>query len=157
MRSLAPELDILSRQSAERNLRLSRTIFVTIAVSLSVLDASCCCVHNESIMPSMFSATHDYNCEHRVQRRCFCRQNIKTRRKPLKKWVILIALQFRYTFYIPQTKRLRVRKIVLLLSSVALRATCCAPARLWLAVIDFPNGEQQSRSGSDKKRRNRLQ
>ena len=41
--------------------------------------------------------------------------------------------------------------------SVALRATCRAPARLWLAVIDFQNGEQQSRSGSDKKRRNRLQ
>ena len=34
----------------------------------------------------------------------------KTRRKPLKKWVILIALRFRYTFYIPQTKRLRARK-----------------------------------------------
>ena len=29
----------------------------------------------------------------------------------LRKWVILIALQFRYTFYIPQTKRLRARKI----------------------------------------------
>ena len=42
-------------------------------------------------------------------------------------------------------------------ASVALRATCCAPARLRLAVIDFENGEQQSRSGSDKKRRNRLQ
>ena len=27
----------------------------------------------------------------------------------------------------------------------------------WLAVIDFQNGEQQSRSRSDKKRRNRLQ
>ena len=40
---------------------------------------------------------------------------------------------------------------------VALRATCRAPARLWLAAIDFQNGEQQSRSGSDKKRRNRLQ
>ena len=48
---------------------------------------------------------------HRVQRRCVCRQNIKTRRKPLKKWVIFIALQFRYTFYRPQTKRLRARKI----------------------------------------------
>ena len=131
-------------------------------------------------------------------------------------WVILIALQFRYTFYRPQIKRLRARKIslqhkirfdsriscgLLLLrfpshslpspsdavhrkrshvvqvsslvrfftrhfvprspfgrrSSVALRATCRAPARLWLAVIDFQNGEQQSRSGSDKKRRNRLQ
>ena len=42
-------------------------------------------------------------------------------------------------------------------SSVALRATCRAPARLWLAVIDFQNGQQQSRSGSDKKRRSRLQ
>ena len=34
---------------------------------------------------------------------------------------------------------------------------CRAPARIWLAVIDFQNGEQQSRSGSDKKRRNGLQ
>ena len=50
-------------------------------------------------------------CGHRVQRRCVCRQNIKTRRKPLKKWVILIASQFRYTFYRPQTKWLRARKI----------------------------------------------
>ena len=41
---------------------------------------------------------------HRVQRRCVCHQNIKTRPKPLKTWLILIALQFRYTFYIPQTK-----------------------------------------------------
>ena len=40
---------------------------------------------------------------------------------------------------------------------VALRTTCRAPARIWLAVIDFQNGEQQSRSGSNKKRRNRLQ
>ena len=31
--------------------------------------------------------------------------------KTSEKWVILIALQFRYTFYRPQTKRLRVRKI----------------------------------------------
>ena len=42
-------------------------------------------------------------------------------------------------------------------ASVALRATRRAPARLWLAVIDFQNGEQQSRSGLDKKRRNPLQ
>ena len=41
--------------------------------------------------------------------------------------------------------------------SVTLWATFCAPARIWLAVIDFQNGEQQSRSGSDKKQRNRLQ
>ena len=40
---------------------------------------------------------------------------------------------------------------------VPLRATFRAPARIWLAVIDFQNGKQQSRSGSDKKRRNRLQ
>ena len=32
-----------------------------------------------------------------------------------------------------------------------------AQARIWRAVIDFQNGEQQSRSGSDKKRRNGLQ
>ena len=31
--------------------------------------------------------------------------------KAPEKWAILIALQFRYTFYIPQTKRLRARKI----------------------------------------------
>ena len=85
---------------------------------------------------------------HRVQRRCVCRQNIKARRKPPKKWVILFALQFRYTFYRPQTKRLRARKIglqsFLLLGtsclgrpSVTLRATCRTPARIWLADIDF--------------------
>ena len=75
-----------------------------------------------------------------------------------KKWVILIALQFRrYTFYIPQTKRPCGRARLTLRASVALRATCRAPARIWLAVSDFQNGEQQSRSRSDKKRRNRLQ
>ena len=31
--------------------------------------------------------------------------------KTSERWVILIALQFRYTFYRPQTKRLRARKI----------------------------------------------
>ena len=31
--------------------------------------------------------------------------------KTSEKWVFLIALQFRYTFYKPQTKRLRSRKI----------------------------------------------
>ena len=50
-----------------------------------------------------------YKLWHRVQRRCVCHQNIKTRRKPLKRWVILIALQFPHAFYIPQTKRLRAR------------------------------------------------
>ena len=34
--------------------------------------------------------------------------------KTSEKWVILIALQFRYTFFRPQTKRLRARKIGLL-------------------------------------------
>ena len=37
--------------------------------------------------------------------------------------VPLIALQFRYTFCIPQTKRLRARKIGLQYASVALRLT----------------------------------
>ena len=36
-------------------------------------------------------------------------------------------------------------------ASVAFWTTCYAPARIWLAVIEFQNGEQQSRSGSDKK------
>ena len=61
----------------------------------------------------------------KVQRRCVCRQNIKTRRKPLKKWVILIALQFRYTFYRPQTKRLRARKIGLQYKILFLLGTSC--------------------------------
>ena len=39
----------------------------------------------------------------------------------------------------------------------ALRATFRAPARIWLAVIDSQNGEQQSRSGSDKNQKKRLQ
>ena len=47
--------------------------------------------------------------------------------KTSEKWVILIALQFRYTFYRPQTKRLMARKIGLqykiLRALVALRAT----------------------------------
>ena len=53
--------------------------------------------------------------------------------------------------------RVTVSLQILYTANLALRATCRAPARLWLAVIDFQNGEQQSRSGSDKKRRNRLQ
>ena len=92
---------------------------------------------------------------------CFSLEHQKSS-KTSKKWVILIALQFRYTFYRQQTKRLRARKIGFIFysalrASVALRATCRAPAKIWLAVIDCQDGEQQSRSGSDKKRRNRLQ
>ena len=49
--------------------------------------------------------------------------NIKIRRKPLQKWVILIALRFRYTFYRPQTMRLRARKIGL--QSFLLLGTSC--------------------------------
>ena len=52
--------------------------------------------------------------------------------KTSEKWIILIALQFRYTFYRPQTKR----EIGLLGTS------CLAPARRWLAVVDFQNGKQ---------------
>ena len=76
--------------------------------------------------------------------------------KTSEKWVILIALQFRYTFYRPQTKRLRARKIGLQYKIrkacpfftrhfvprslfgrrpfFTLRATFRAPARIWLAV-----------------------
>ena len=81
--------------------------------------------------------------------------------KPLKK-----CDTFHLLILYTATKRLRARKIGLqyfvlklravLRASVA-RATCSAPARIWLAVIDFQNGEQQGRFGSDKKRRNRLQ
>ena len=94
---------------------------------------------------------HDIS--HRVQRRCVCRWNIKTRRKLLKKWVILIALQFRYIFYRPQTKRLRARKIGLLYkrrSPFGRGAVCQRGYALRLLIF-------KSRSGSDKKRRNRLQ
>ena len=68
-----------------------------------------------------------------------------------------------YSFYRPQTKRLRASKIglqsIFLLGhfvprspfgrqpSVTLRPTFRAQARIWLAVIDFQNGEQQSRCG----------
>ena len=90
--------------------------------------------------------------------------------KTSEKWVILIALQFRYTFYRPQTKRLRARKMRIWLAVIDFqngeeqsrsgadkKRRCRAPARIWPAVIEFQNGEQQSRSGSDEKRRNRLQ
>ena len=90
----------------------------------------------------------------------------------MKKWVILIALQFRYIFYRPQITRLRARKIGLQYkiparrASVTLQATAfgqpsrdvpCASEDMACGSVEFQNGEQQSRSGSDKKRRNRLQ
>ena len=78
----------------------------------------------------------------------------------VKKWVILIAFRSRYSFVTHSIDR-KPRDWGLARSafraSVALRATFRSPARIWLAVIDFQNGEQRSRSGSDKKRRNRLQ
>ena len=70
----------------------------------------------------------------------FFEQNIKTRRKPLKNGYFVT-----FSLHILHTAK-----------DWGLRETCRAPARIWLAVIDFQNGEQQSRSGSDKKRRNRL-
>ena len=61
--------------------------------------------------------------------------------KTSEKWVILIALQFRYTFYRPQTKRLRARKIGL---QYKIRKACPFFTRHFvpwspfgLAVIDF--------------------
>ena len=107
--------------------------------------------------------------------------------KTSEKWVILIALialQFRYTFYRPQTKRLRARKIglqykirkgrkqiwgrfsnpFLLLGSSCLGSPSGDGLRspfgrravrqrgYGLRLLIF-----KSRSGSDKKRRNRLQ
>ena len=44
--------------------------------------------------------------------------------KTSEKWVILIALQFRYTFYRPQTKRLRARKIGLQYRILLLGTSC---------------------------------
>ena len=88
-------------------------------------------------------------------------KKIKTRRKPLKKWLfwsryIFVDCHFRYTqvthrytFYVPQTKRLRV--------GFAWRAVRQRGYGLRLLIFKMANGEQQkqSRSGSDKKRRNR--
>ena len=63
----------------------------------------------------------------------------------LWKMVILIALQFRFTFYRPQTKRLRARKIGFF-------------SRHFVSRSPFGRiAVRQRGSGSDKKRRNRLQ
>ena len=103
---------------------------------------------------------------HRVQRRCVCRQNIKTRRKPLKKMGyfdrVTVSLHILCTAN-QETEGSQDRLTVLFLTRHALRATYRAPARIWLAVIDFQNSEQQlkgswkgstersERSRSDKK------
>ena len=42
---------------------------------------------------------------------CLSLEHQNPSEKPLQKWGILIALQFRYTFFRPPTKRLRARKI----------------------------------------------
>ena len=57
-------------------------------------------------------------------------------------WVILIALQFRYTFYRQQTKRLRARKIgftfyLALRASVALRGRAVRQRRYGLRLLIF--------------------
>ena len=64
----------------------------------------------------------------------------------MKKWAILIALQFRYTFYRPQNKRLRARKIGFGHPSgdVPCASEDCATTlkkavyqtRIWLAAIE---------------------
>ena len=55
-----------------------------------------------------------------------------------KKWVILIALQFRYTFYKTQTKRLRTRKIGFSLP-IALLVIACSRWRQGLLFGRGPN------------------
>ena len=82
--------------------------------------------------------------------------------KIYEKWVILIALQFRYTFYRPQTKRLRARKIGLQYKILSFtRHFGRRSPFVRRAVRQRGNGLRllifKSRSGSDKKRRNRLQ
>ena len=80
----------------------------------------------------------------------------------------MIALQFRYTFYRPQTKRLRARKIGL---QYEIRPFFYSAHRASGDGLRSPFGRGavrqrgyglrllifKSRSGSDKKRRNRLQ
>ena len=96
---------------------------------------------------------------HRVQRRCVCRYNIKTCRKPLKNGLFWS----RYSFVThsmdrkPRDWGLARSAYSALRASVVLWATCRAPARIWLGVIDFHNDDQQSRSASDKKRGSRFQ
>ena len=91
--------------------------------------------------------------------------------KDSEKWVILIvtvSLHILYTanqetegsqdlLTVYNAESLSLFFYSALRASVTLRATCCVPAKIWLALIDFQNVEQQSRSGSDKKQRNRLQ
>ena len=47
-------------------------------------------------------------------------------------------------------------RLILYDADFLLGTSCCAPARIWPADIDLKNGEQQSRSRADRKRRNRL-
>ena len=101
-----------------------------------------------------------YRCaRHRVQRRCVCRKPVENLWKNGLFWSRCSFVT--HSIYRKQRDWGLARSAYSikygLRASVALRATCCAPARLWLAVIDFQNGYQQSRSWSDKKRRNRLQ
>ena len=82
-----------------------------------------------------------------------CLLENQTRRKPLKKWVILIALLFRYTFYSPQPRKWGLAR--------SAYTSCLGPPSgvVPCASEDIACGYwfSKSRSGSDKKRRNRLQ
>ena len=60
--------------------------------------------------------------------------------KTFKKWVILIALRFRYTFYRPQTKRLRARKIGLQYK-ILLLGTSCTRSPSGRQAFGHPSGD----------------
>ena len=130
-----------------REYQLLRLITI-MAVKLQIFGGETCHVHVKAQGPEEMCLSLEH----------------QTRRKRLKKWVILIVLQFRYTFYWPQTKRLRARKIglqykirnfsFLLLGTsylgrpsgdvpcasedrVTTLKTAVYQTRTWLAVIDF--------------------
>ena len=68
------------------------------------------CLTRKCIVCGVILYAHFQIVAQRPEEMCLSLEH-QTCRKPLKKWVILIALQFCYTFYIQQTKRLRARKI----------------------------------------------
>ena len=102
--------------------------------------------------------------------------SLEPRRKPLKKWVILIALKFRYTFYRPQTKRSAYSIKYGKLSIVLLGTSCLGRPSdnslrspfgrrsvrqrgygLRLLISKWRKQSRWKSIWSDKKRRNRLQ
>ena len=90
-----------------------------------------CLAAQESERPTTYNVIK-YRKIHRVQRRCVCRSC---------RFSFITHSICRNQETEGSQDRLKVLRAILR-ASVA-RATCSAPARIWLAVIDFQNGEQQ--------------